>query len=139
MSATLALLLAGQIATAGLAMPDHGSETVQYRVDRQGNLIGEGTRFGRGYEVRRSRRSGTTTYQGTGRNFGGGYEQRGNRITGTGTRFGGGYDVSRNRITGTGANFGAGWERRSDGSWYGTGRNFGRSCPRGSRPPVGCS
>jgi hypothetical protein len=139
MSLALSLMMAGQIATAGLAPPTHVIEPVQYVQDSRGNLRGEGRRFGRGYDVSRSRRSGTTTYQGTGRNFGGGYERQGNRITGTGTRFGGGYDVSRGRITGTGSNFGAGWERRSDGSWYGTGRNFGRSCPRGTRPPVGCS
>jgi hypothetical protein len=139
MSLALSLLLAGQMATAGFGPPSHVVETVQYRVDRQGNLVGEGRRFGRGYDVSRSRRSGTTTYQGTGRNFGRGYERQGNRVTGTGRNFGGGYDVSRGRITGTGSNFGAGWERRSDGSWYGTGRNFGRSCPRGSSPPAGCS
>jgi hypothetical protein len=139
MSLALSLMMAGQIATAGLAPPTHIIEPVQYVQDSRGNLRGEGRRFGRGYDVERSRRSRTTTYRGTGRNFGGGYEQQGNRITGTGSRFGGGYDVSRGRITGTGSNFGAGLERRSDGSWYGTGRNFGRSCPRGNRPPVGCS
>ncbi|MBN8944280.1 MAG: hypothetical protein J0H01_32535 [Rhizobiales bacterium] len=140
MSLALSLLLAGNLTTTGMAPPpaEHRLEQAQYVQDRRGNLTGEGSRFGHGYDVSRSRRSRTTTYTGTGRNFGGGYEQRGNRITGTGTRFGGGYDVERNRIVGTGSNFGSGWERHRDGSWYGTGRNFGRSCAAGSNPAVAC-
>ncbi|MCZ8316462.1 hypothetical protein [Phreatobacter sp.] len=139
MSAILALMMAGQIVSTTPAASGPQITPVQYVEDRRGNLRGEGRRFGRGFDVERSRRSGTTTFRGTGGNFGGGYEQRGNRITGTGSRFGSGYEVQRNRITGTGSSFGAGWERRPNGSWYGTGRNFGRNCPTGSRPPVGCS
>lgn len=135
MSLTLSLLLAGNLA-ATAAPAELRPEPVQYVESRGGRLVGEGRQFGRGYDVRR--RNGTTTFSGTGRNFGGGYEQRGNRITGTGTRFGSGYDVSRNRVTGTGSNFGAGWERRANGSWVGTGRNFGRTCAAGSNPAVTC-
>jgi hypothetical protein len=143
MSLALSALLAGQIAGAALvAAPvpqaEHRIVQTQYVQDSRGNLVGEGRRFGRGYDVERQRRSGTTTYRGTGRNFGGGYEQQGNRITGTGSRFGGGYEASRGRITGTGNNFGAGWQRNRDGSWSGTGRNFGRSCAAGSNPAVAC-
>lgn len=136
MSLALSLLLAGHLGTAVAAPAEAAPTPVQYVERRDGQLVGEGRRFGRGYDVRR--RNGATTFTGTGRNFGGGYEQRGNRISGTGSRFGSGYDVARNRITGTGSNFGAGWERRPNGSWVGTGRNFGRTCAAGSNPAIAC-
>jgi hypothetical protein len=139
------LLLAAHLASSGLSLPTSEArlEPVQYRVERNGNLTGTGDNFGRGYRVERGNSGRSTTYSGTGRNFGSGYradQSSGGRSTtyrGTGQNFGSGYRQEGNRITGTGNNFGAGWERSSDGSWRGTGRNWGRKCGAGSSP-VGC-
>ncbi len=61
MSAILAFLVAGQLARPDLPRQATLVEPVQYVQDSRGNLRGEGRQFGRGYEVERSRRSGTTT------------------------------------------------------------------------------
>jgi hypothetical protein len=120
-------LMAGAADGAPAAKAERpGIVLAQYDSGPDGDYVGTGKRFGRGWSSSKKGRR----YTGTGKSFGGGFEGNGKRWTGTGTRFGAGYEVQGGgrRIVGTGDNFGKGWERRGD-EWVGTGGNFGKTCP----------